>query len=460
MKKAVELSENVREAGKNMSSSIVPIRVVGEKQKVDMEMIRKMKIPYSIKDNQVILTVLGVTDNGADTGVEIDRLRKILGKDRLADAASGLQGVNSTSSDKERNIITILTVDNDPINIDVRSVRDLGISKNANVTYMKAVKNEFNISKKNEDLFIFNNSEHIMLLISTKTGSLLGNRMEPEKLMKLGLKVPILSPDLIMWNSKLTSKLYITGPVGVNPELIRKDINYPVFRIYNQTNKTADKVKRTIDAKDKQRDKEIKRLDQKSNLSKMGKDSKTEHHKYLETKESNEEKHNFSKKNKAYTRSPLILIAEIINQNPYANCTDKIYLDENETLIIESEDKVHFTRADSLDLERFLQTEAGIEQKLQRRCELHKSTCNACELLSQQANIKEYKLIEKIWDNVKAVPIENDKLEIIHEYCYREPVEETYAPEKSNYNFAKTHSRNTIERATKKGILDKLDEQI
>ena len=44
--------------------------------------------------------------------------------------------------------------------------------------------------------------------------------------------------------------------------------------------------------------------------------------------------------------------------------------------------------ADSLDLERFLQTEAGIEQKLQRRCELHKSTCNACELLSQQANIK------------------------------------------------------------------------
>ena len=139
LKKAVELSENVREAGKNMSSSIVPIRVVGEKQKVDMEMIRKMKIPYSIKDNQVILTVLGVTDNGADTGVEIDRLRKILGKDRLADAASGLQGVNSTSSDKERNIITILTVDNDPINIDVRSVRDLGISKNANVTYMKAV---------------------------------------------------------------------------------------------------------------------------------------------------------------------------------------------------------------------------------------------------------------------------------------------------------------------------------
>ena len=36
---------------------------------------------------------------------------------------------------------------------------------------------------------------------------------------------------------------------------------------------------------------------------------------------------------------------------------------------------------------------------------------------------------------MKAVPIGNDKLEIIHEYCYREPVEETYEPEKSNYNF-------------------------
>ena len=119
-----------------------------------MEMIRKMKIPYSLKDNQVILTVLGVTDNGADTGVEIDKLRKMLGKDRLADAASGLQGVNSNSIGKERNIITILTVDNDPINI------DLGISKNANITYMNAVKREFNISKKNEDLFVFNDSEH------------------------------------------------------------------------------------------------------------------------------------------------------------------------------------------------------------------------------------------------------------------------------------------------------------
>ena len=33
LKKAVELSENVREAGKNMSSIIIPVRVVGEKTK-------------------------------------------------------------------------------------------------------------------------------------------------------------------------------------------------------------------------------------------------------------------------------------------------------------------------------------------------------------------------------------------------------------------------------------------
>ena len=34
------------------------------------------------------------------------------------------------------------------MNINVRSVRDLGISKNANKTYMNDVKSEFNISKK------------------------------------------------------------------------------------------------------------------------------------------------------------------------------------------------------------------------------------------------------------------------------------------------------------------------
>ena len=56
------------------------------------------------------------------------------------------------------------------------------------------------------------------------------------------LEVPIFSPDLQVWHSPLSQKLVITGPVGVNHELIELHNNFPRFHILHKEGLSEEEI--------------------------------------------------------------------------------------------------------------------------------------------------------------------------------------------------------------------------
>lgn len=54
------------------------------------------------------------------------------------------------------------------------------------------------------------------------------------EMVEANLDIPIFSPDLEVWHSPLSHKLVITGPVGINHELIELPNNFPRFHILHK----------------------------------------------------------------------------------------------------------------------------------------------------------------------------------------------------------------------------------
>ena len=99
--------------------------------------------------------------------------------------------------------------------------------------------------------------------------------------------------------------------------------------------------------------------------------------------------------------------------------TDRIYLTAEETLILpedingsgnKEEEKMYYTKSDSMKLERFLQQEQNhLWKKPKQKCNQHAQRCEVCDLLSRRNSNRENELVQKSWDAVTAREIEPGK---------------------------------------------------
>ena len=194
LERAVALNKKVKTEGTNMSSSIIPVTVFCKKNKTNFDLIEHFELEHEVREDDVMLEIMSISDSGADTAVESEDVRNMIGEQKLADATCHLKGATGDSQDLDRNILSLVTEDGSIVNIDCRKVEDLGVNGKINELYEQGVKEEFKMSKEQELLFKFRKkSSKIMLLIGVKSGSLLGKQIEPES---LGLQKPVCSPDL------------------------------------------------------------------------------------------------------------------------------------------------------------------------------------------------------------------------------------------------------------------------
>ena len=143
--------------------------------------------------------------------------------------------------------------------------------------------------------------------------------------------------------------------------------------------------------------------------------------------------------------------------------TDRIYLTAEETLILpedingsgnKEEEKMYYTKSDSMKLERFLQQEQNhLWKKPKQKCNQHAQRCEVCDLLSRRNLNRENELVQKSWDAVTAREIEPGKYLITNNYQYRHNTAMTYDPSKSNMEEAQGHAKRVIRRAHKQGSL-------
>ena len=70
--------------------------------------------------------------------------------------------------------------------------------------------------------------------------------LEPKKLIQVNMRVPIFSPDLKVWRTSLLEKFVVTGTIGVNPDLVERDYNFPRFRIMSPESETEKELMRSV----------------------------------------------------------------------------------------------------------------------------------------------------------------------------------------------------------------------
>ena len=94
------------------------------------------------------------------------------------------------------------------------------------------MKKEFGMNDENEKLFDFEQGGSTpRVLIGLKNGALLARNVPETEVLAMGLKTPWLSPSLQIWKTALSTKLLITGSVGVNPLFVEKKSNFPRFKV-------------------------------------------------------------------------------------------------------------------------------------------------------------------------------------------------------------------------------------
>ena len=448
LERAVALNERVKSEGKNMSSSIIPVTVFCRKNKTNFNLIKHFELEHEVREDDVMLEIMAISDSGADTAVESEDVRNMIGEQKLEDATCHLKGATGDSQDLDRNILSLVTEDGSIVNIDCRKVEDLGVNGRINEKYEQGVKEEFKMSKEQELLFEFRKkSSKIMLLIGVKSGSLLGKQIEPESLK---LQKPVCSPDLRIWKSRLSKKYYITGQLGVQKELIDRKLSYPTFY------KPTDDFSR------------ISSMSSKINIKeKINSFSIASDHVYSTGNPDNQNLFSCGYLSHQLQQAKIDL--------SYLNCSDNILFQTNEDPLVISKDildpeqltineamqsdTVLFTKQDSLTLEKFLQSESSLERR-ERKCHRHRDVCTECQLLSQSNHLKQSKLIQDIWNNIEAEKQENGKYLIRHNYTYRNDIKQLYSPDKSNIAAARSHSKKIIVNCAKKGQLENLNKQV
>ena len=125
-------------------------------------------------------------------------------------------------------------MDNEITVLESRCIENLGYNSPNSDLFWTCVKKEFGIDDKNEELFDFEQGGSTpQVLIGLKNGASLARNVPETEVLAMGLKTPWLSPSLQIWKTALSTKLLITGSLGVNPLLVEKKSNFPRFKVRN-----------------------------------------------------------------------------------------------------------------------------------------------------------------------------------------------------------------------------------
>ena len=79
-------------------------------------------------------------------------------------------------------------------------------------------------------------------MIGLKSGSLLCHQLTEQEMVDPNLDIPVFSPELQVWRFPLSQKLIITGPVGVNNELIELHNIFPRFHLLHKEGQSEEEI--------------------------------------------------------------------------------------------------------------------------------------------------------------------------------------------------------------------------
>ena len=501
LKTAIKAYEIVSAKGRNMSSMVTPVTLMGSKETVNPQLASQLKIPWQEIDTDIILEIEGVCDTGADTGVCDKNIRDILGREPLADAASDLQGCTGKDGNRNQDKIRIVTSNKEVSLVEARTVESLGTGAPDSQEFIEAVVQEINIKDQYKDFHFAETMTKPRLLVGLKNGDLLSSMLHEGELMEKGFEIPMFSPNLKIWRTSLNDKYLVTGNIGCNPSLVESANNYPRFSIIKKEGESEDKTLQKVIQKGKRLLESIANIPNRKpacfhtkdlvfheNCENKGQVSSTEISNLLVNQEAETGPTNAISRAKIHDKiirgGPEIALQ---NQNclscgiitdwappEFVEENSRILIkDNNEVLIYSSIDdsdswydrhvgptSVYYSKSDSVKLEKFFQAENSLSNVVKRKCLLHSSRCETCEILNRQNHRREGNLISTIWDNITAHPVAEGKFQIVHKYTYRHNPEVTYAPANSNVKEAASHSRKVIRKAKGNGSLHLLETQV
>merc|ERR1711888_566099 len=480
-----------------MVTSLVTILAKDDEVDIKRAALHGMKIKEA--NNKILLQTHAIADTGADTNCTDQTLRKVLGRDKLPDAPLGLKGAIGTNENKCKDKLRIITKDKEINVIEARSIEELGYTGPNSTPFLECVKKELNVNVDNREYFDFNErGVNPRILLGLKNGSLLAEKLSEEMMVKLKVKQPYLSPNLQVLSTPINSKLLITGSLGVDPCLVEKSSNYPRFTflveenmdeesIEEAINKEAIELESILNVKFK-RENELEegRTEKCLSVFKLDKKDIPNHFPCIPaehgiTEEEDEDntptpstKTGFNVTEADATEEiywseeeeELKFEEEVLSQNhllpPRVICSsDRVYLTAEETLILpedingsrsKEEEKMYYTRADAMKLEKFLQQEQNhLWKKPQQKCTQHSQRCEVCDLLSRRNSNRENELVQRSWDAVTAREIKPGKYQITNSYQYRHDTATTYDPSQSSMEEAKGHLLNEqVEKMVRK----------
>ena len=219
---STQLFEKVAAKGKNLASMTTPLTVCADDEgEVDSTSAAINGMEVHVVNGKTLLETSGITDTGADTNCTDRTLRKVMGRDPLADAMVGIQGSTGVSNNKSKDRLRLVTSDNEITVMESRSIDDLGYSGPNSPEFLACIKVELGVTEKNECHFDLNTQGSVpRILIGLKSGNLLAGKLTENERINLELDEAFLSPNMQIWSTPLNSKLLITGSLGVDPELI------------------------------------------------------------------------------------------------------------------------------------------------------------------------------------------------------------------------------------------------
>ena len=118
----------VSRAGRNMSSMVTPITLLGDPGKVDVRLAKSLGIPMKDSPSGLLLEVSAIADTGADICVSEKVIRRVLGREVLPDAHGGLQGATGLETSRDKDKLRIVCADGQVTVCETRIVDDLGKS--------------------------------------------------------------------------------------------------------------------------------------------------------------------------------------------------------------------------------------------------------------------------------------------------------------------------------------------
>ena len=463
---ATEAFRIVSKGGRNMSSMITPITLLGDPTKVDVDLAKSLGIKTKESSDGLLLELEAVVDTGADSCVSEKAVRKILGREELPDARTGLLGVGGIDPNRDRDKIRIVSSEGLVCVTEARIVANLGPGPPDSPDYITATKCEFGIKEENEHQFNYSKEQtNPRVLIGLRSGNLLAKKLEHKDILLNGWEIPLFSPDLQMWKTPLNEQLIISGTVGVNPLLIEMKSNYPRFDVIVKDGATPGEIIEMVETKSKNLLDRLKEVDGKESSACFFTSDKDG-----ETMGDNDR----SDTDNFQNLSP----AELDHVLEMASDDDRVYMSGDEILIFSSTNnsenfllnpqlepvvpnsRSFYAKADSESLQKFLLKETNHAPTIRRKCMTHRARCEACDILNMSTHHAQSDLMLKMWDNVTATEQPDGTYQIYHKYCYRHDPKDTYRPENSNVIEAAGHSRRTVQRAVQNKSLDLLTQQV